>query len=54
MEEKKSLVVKKRVENKFPEDLVEILIMQKSYLYDKEQRMKMLKEQDTEEWAKMV
>lgn len=28
--------------------------MQKQYLYDKEQRMKILKEQDEEEWAKMT
>lgn len=28
--------------------------MQKQYLYDKEQRMKLLKEQDEEDWAKMT
>lgn len=28
--------------------------MQKQYLYDKEQRMKILKEQDEVEWTKMT
>jgi hypothetical protein len=28
--------------------------MQKQYLYDKEQRMKILKEQDEDEWSKMT
>jgi hypothetical protein len=37
-------VIKKRVERRQPENLIDILVMQKQYLYDKEQRMKMLKE----------
>ncbi len=42
------------MERRQPENLIDILVMQKQYLYDKEQRMKILKEQDEEEWAKMT
>ena len=51
---KKVKVIKKRVERRQPENLIDILVMQKQYLYDKEQRMKMLKEQDEVEWEKMT
>jgi hypothetical protein len=38
------MVVRKRVEARHPENLIEMLIMQKMYLYEKEERMKILKE----------
>ena len=53
-EPQKVKVIKKRVERRQPENLIDILVMQKQYLYDKEQRMKILKEQDEEEWSKMT
>ena len=51
---KKVKVIRKRVERRQPENLIDILVMQKQYLYDKEQRMRVLKEQDEDEWAKMT
>lgn len=50
----KSTVVKKRVEARHPDNLIDLLIMQKSYLYEKEQKMKLLKDQDEEHWDKMT
>ena len=51
---KKVKVIKKRVERRHPENLIDMLIMQKQYLYEKEQRIKVLKEQDEDEWSKMT
>ena len=51
---KKVKVIRKRVERRQPENLIDILVLQKQYLYEKEQRMKILKEQDDFEWAKMT
>lgn len=42
------------MERRQPENLIDILVMQKAYLYDKEERMKILKEQDEDEWNKMT
>ena len=42
------------MEARQPENLIDLLIMQKQHLYEEEQRMKLLKEQDEEEWAKMT
>jgi len=50
---KKSVVIKKRVEARAPKNLIELLVLQKSYMYDREQRMKLFKEQDEEEEDKM-
>ena len=47
-------MIRKRVERRQPENLIDILVLQKQYLYEKEQRMKILKEQDDSEWAKMT
>lgn len=53
-EPKKSIVIKKKDDHHGPKDLIEFLTRQKKQLWDREQNMKLLREQDEKEWAQLV
>lgn len=53
-EPKKSVVIKKKSERKGPNDLIELLTREKDQMWNREQRMKVLKEQDEAEWQKLI
>jgi hypothetical protein len=53
-EGKRSLVLKKRAERAGPKDLINLLTREKKALWDREQAMKLLREQDEAELEKLV
>ena len=50
---RKTVVVRKRVDRKGPKNLIDVLIIQKLNMYEREERMRILKEHDDEDWLKM-
>lgn len=49
----KTAIIRKRVDRKGPQNLVDVLIIQKLNMYEREERMRLLKEHDDEDWNKM-
>jgi len=47
---RKTVVVRKRVDRKGPQNLIDVLIIQKLNMYEREERMRLLKEHDDEDW----
>lgn len=49
----KTAVVRKTVDRRGPQNLIDVLIIQKLNMYEREERMRLLKEHDDEDWNKM-
>jgi len=45
--------VNKHIARKGPQNLIDVLIIQKMNMYEREERMKLLQAHDDEDWAKM-
>lgn len=50
---RKTVIVKKFLEKKGPQNLIDVLILQKLNMYEREERMRLLKEHDDADFQKM-